>query len=77
MHSGAMLFLHLFDRLHFASQAGDSSEFLLNHLKTLVSLAVGQLSFCSIPAFPPVLLVQLLDLSDLGAKASDLFSKNL
>jgi hypothetical protein len=76
MHSGTVLFFHLFDRMNFAAEVGQLGKFLLNCLQPLVSLAVSDLSFRTIATLKTILLVRILNLCDLDPETPNLFPKN-
>ncbi len=71
-----MLFLHLFYRANSPAKVGQLAEFLLNCLQPLVPLAVSNLSLDVISARTSILIVRLLNLSDLRAETSDFFTKD-
>ncbi len=76
MQTAAVLFLHLFYRTNPSAKVSQLGEFLLNCLQPLVPLAVSNLRLDFISARTSILIVQLLNLSDLGAETSDFFTKN-
>jgi hypothetical protein len=76
MQPGPVLFFHLFDRADSPAQVSKLDEFLLDGLQSLMPLAVSDLSLGFVAAFPPVLLVQLLKLRDLGSEKRDLVAKH-
>ena len=76
MQPGTMLFFHLLDRANSTAQVSELDEFLLDGLKSLMPLAVSDLSLGFIAAFPPVLLVQLLKFRDLRPEKRDLVAKH-
>lgn len=71
-----MLFLHLFDGTNSPAKIGNFCQFLLDCFQPLMPLAVRNLSLRFISAAPSILVVQLLQLCDLGAEAGDLFPKH-
>ena len=72
-----MLFLHLFYRTNSPAKVGNFCEFLLDCFQPLMSLAMSNLSLRVISAAAPsILVVQLLQLGDLGAESGDLFPKH-
>lgn len=72
----AMLFLHLFYGTNSAAKVGELGEFLLDCLQPLVPLAVSDLGLGFISEFTPIKIVQLFNLSDLGAEAANFFTKD-
>lgn len=71
-----MLFFSLFNRENAPAKAGELSKLLLDCLEPLLPLAVGGVSLRVIATLPAILVVQLLNLSDFGAKAGDLVAKH-
>ena len=76
MQPGAVLFFHLFDRANAPAKVSKLDQFLLDGLQALMSLPVSDLSLGFVAAFPPILLVQLLKLCDLGPEKRDLVAKH-
>jgi len=76
MQPGAVLLFPLFDRQNSSAKVSKLGEFLLDGLQPFVPLAVGHLSLCVISNLPPILVIQLLKVSDLGAEAPNLFAKH-
>lgn len=59
------------------AKIGNFCQFLLDRFQPLMPLAMSNLSLRVISAAaPPILVVQLLQLCDLGAEAGDLFPKH-
>ena len=75
MQPGAVLFFPLFDRENSSAKASELGEFLLDRLQPFLPLTVSDLSLWFMSAFTSVLIVQLLNLSDLSAETRNLFSK--
>jgi len=73
---GAVLFLHLFRRNYSAAKVCELHELMLDCLKPFISLSVGDLNSCSIPAVTPKLLIQCLYLSDLRSETPNFVPKN-
>jgi len=76
IRAGAVLFLHLFYGMNSPTKIRNFCQFLLDCFQPLVPLAVSNLSLRFISAAPSIVVVQLLQLSDLGAEAGDLFPKH-
>src|SRR5437764_6376191 len=76
MQPGTVLFLHLFNRLHLAAEACKLRKLLLDGLQPFMPLPMSELRLGSVRTCPAILLVQFLDLGNLGTKPPDLFSKN-
>jgi hypothetical protein len=72
-----VLFLHLFGGTHAPAEIGELGKFLLDFLESLLPLAVRKLRLGVLPAFPPVLFIQFLELFDFGAEKSDFVAKDL
>lgn len=71
-----MLFLHLFDGANSPAKIGNFYKFLLDRFQPLMPLSMRYLSLRIISTSPAILGVQLLKLSNLGAKVGDLFPKH-
>ncbi len=71
-----MLFLHLFDGTNSPAKVGNFCQILLDCFQPLMPLAVSNLSLRIISAAPSILVVQLLQLCDLGAEVGNLFAKH-
>ena len=76
MQPGAVLFSPLFDRKNFAPQGRKLGKLLLNLLQPFMPLAVSDLGLGYIRVSEPILLIQLLNVSDLRAETPYFFSKN-
>ena len=76
MQPGAVLFLHLFRRNNSAAKICELHKLMLDCLKPFISLSVGDLKSCSIPAVTPKLLIQRLNLSDLRSETPNFVPKN-
>ena len=78
MQTGAVLFFSLLDRENSAAEVSELDQFLLDFLQPFLPLAVRDLSLFvrSISTVTPILVVQLLEGSDLGAETADLFAKH-
>jgi hypothetical protein len=72
-----MFLLHLFHRKNFAPQACELGKFLLNRLQPFMPLTVSVLGLGFIPLSKPIVMVHLLNVSNLGTKATYLFPKNI
>lgn len=77
MQSGAMFLFHLFHRKNLAAKTGELGKFLLNRLQPFMPLTVSELGFRFIPLSEPILMVHLLNVSDLCTKTAYLFPKNI
>ena len=73
MQAGAVLFFDLVDRLYPASQIANLGKLLLDGLQPFLPLAVSHLRLGSVRSPLAVLLVQLLNVSNLRAETRDLF----
>jgi hypothetical protein len=73
MQAGAVLLLHLFDGTDLPAQAGELGKFFLDRLQAFVPLAVSDVSIPVISVLTPILLVQLVNLSNLHPEMRDLF----
>jgi hypothetical protein len=71
-----VLLLHLFDGTDSPAEVGNFCEFLLDCFQPLMPLAMGNLSLRFISVAPSILVVQLLQLGDLGAQSGNLFPKH-
>ena len=76
MKPGAVLFFPLFDRENSSPKVSELGEFFLDFLQSFKSLAVSDLSLGSISICASILLVRLLNLSDLCPEAPDFFPQN-
>jgi hypothetical protein len=73
MQPGAVLLLHLLYRTNPPAKASELGKFLLDRLQPFIPLAVSGMSSWLIPALTAILLVQLLNLSNLHSETPDLF----
>ena len=71
-----MPLLHLFDRKNSPAKTGNFRQFLLDGFQPLMPLAMRNLSLRIISTAASILLVQLLELCDLGAESGDFFAKH-
>ena len=71
-----MLCFPLFDRENSSAKASELGKFLLDGLQPLMPLTVSDLSLWFISTSKPKSVVQLLNLSDLGAETPNLFAKH-
>jgi hypothetical protein len=76
MQPGAMLFLYWLGQNNSAAKACELPKLVLNSLQPLTPLSVSDLKTCSVPAVPPKLAVQFLNVSDLLSETPDLVPKN-
>jgi len=76
MQTGEVLSFPLFHRENSSAKVSELAEFLLDGLEPFMPLAVSDLSFCSVVALTPILIVQFLKVCDLGAEMPDFFTKN-
>ncbi len=76
MQAGAVLFAYLIYGHHGAAQPSQTAEFLLDFLEPFMPLPVSHLVRGSMVLLLPILLVQLMDLSDLRPQAHDFFPKD-
>lgn len=76
MQPGAVLFLHLLCRNNSAAKVCKLQKLALNRLQPFTSLPMSDLTLGSIPAEPPKLLIQLLNLGDLRSETRNLVAKN-
>ena len=74
--TGAVPLLHFFDRTNSPAKIGNFYKFLLDSFQPLMPLTVSNLSLRIVSAAPSILVVQLLQLCDLGAEFGDLFTKH-
>lgn len=77
MQPGAVLAFSFFDRENPPAKASELSKILLDRLQALLSLTVSDLGLWVVPAFASILLVERLNLSDLGAEPSNFFAKDI
>ncbi len=77
MQTGAVLLLHLFYGTDLPAQAGELGEFLLDPLQPFMPLAVSDMSIGIVSVLTAILLVQLLDFSNLSPETPDLCPQNL
>ncbi len=73
MQPGAVLLLHLLYGTNLPAKAGELGKFLLDRLQAFIPLAVSDMSTGVISVGTPILLVQLLNLSNLQSETPDLF----
>ncbi len=59
--------------MHFAAKLGQPTKLLLDLFKTLVSFSVSDLAHHVASLFAPILLIQLLNLSDFRPETHNLF----
>jgi hypothetical protein len=76
MQTGAVLLLHLFDGTNLPAKAGELGKLLLDTLQPFMPQAVSDMSIGLISVLTAILLVQLLDLSNLSPETPDLCSQN-
>jgi hypothetical protein len=76
MQPGAVLLLHLLYGKNFSAQASELGKLLLDSLQPFIPLAVSDMSTWLISALTAILLVQLLNLSNLHSETPDLFPQN-
>jgi hypothetical protein len=71
-----MLFPHLLNRKSSVTQLGELDKFFLNLLQSFLPVAVSDGGFRSLLASKPILLTQLLNVSDFRPETRYLFPKN-
>jgi hypothetical protein len=71
-----VLLFHLFHGMNPPSKVGELSQFFLDALQPLMSLAVGNLSLRLISTLSSILGVQFLKVCYFGAEHADFFSKD-
>jgi hypothetical protein len=76
MHPRTVLFLHLFDGPNLPPKACELEKFVLDSLQPFLPLAMRDVSIRLISDLTPILLVQLVNLSNLHPETPDLFPKN-
>lgn len=76
LQADVVLFPYLTDRHHGSAEGGQTTEFLLDFLEPFMPLPVRDLVRGSIALSLPILLVQLMDFSNLSPQAHNLFLKN-
>jgi len=76
IHTGTVLFFHLFDRVNSSAKVSELGEFLLDCLETFLPLAMSNVSQRFISAFTPILLIRLSKLCDLHPETPNLFAKH-
>jgi hypothetical protein len=76
MQAAGALFSYRFNGLNFSTEVAQLGEFALNGLQTLVPLAVSFLGLGPVPIAVTVLLVQILNVGDLGSEPRNLFAED-
>jgi hypothetical protein len=76
MQPGAVLLFHLFHRVNSSAKSSELGEFVLDCLQPFLPLAMSNLSLCFVSAFTPILVIQLLKMSDLDAETPNLFPEH-
>ena len=76
MQTGEVLSFPLFHRENSSAKVSELAEFLLDGLEPFMPLAVSDLSFCSVVALTPILIVQSLKVCDLSAETLNFFTKD-
>lgn len=76
MQTGTLLFFYLINRMNPAPKVTDLNKFLLDGLQPFLPFAVSDLSLCAVPSLKAIFLIQLLNLSDLGAETGNLVTKD-
>jgi len=71
-----MLFPDLLNRKSFVTESGELNKFFLNLLQSFLPVAVSDIGFWSLRASKPILLIQLLNVSNFRPKPRYLFPKN-
>ncbi len=67
------MFSYLICGMNGAAKVGQAAQFLLNALKPFMPLPVRDLVLGPIALATPILLVQLMELGNLGPQTPDLF----
>jgi hypothetical protein len=72
--TGAMLFLHLFNRTNLSAKTRELNEFLLDFLQPLLALAVSDLGLCLGSGLTAIPFVQFLKLHNLNTQSGNSFA---
>jgi hypothetical protein len=75
--TGAVLFLHLFNRMNSTAKTSEQREFLLDFQQPFLPLPVINMRLRILSPFPAIPLIQFLKLCDFGPKPGNLFAKYL
>jgi hypothetical protein len=73
---GLGLFIDLFRQNNSTAKVCELHKLMLNFLQPLTPLSMSELNTCFVPAVTPILLIRLLNVSDLHPETPNLVPKN-
>jgi hypothetical protein len=73
---GLGLFIDLFRQNNSTAKVCELHKLMLNFLQPLTPLSMSELNTCFVPAVTPILLIRLVNISDLHPETPNLVPKN-